>query len=429
LIGLRGHERDPSLPARAGEPGLVAPAPEELLELVSARLLRPGAPKPHTAELTYARWKPGTSITAGYAVEFADGERRTVSLKRYAGSKADALFRRVQAEPRADTTDDRLKPRAVLPQRGLHLWAFPHDRALPGLERLLDLLRTARMLAELGLFAPLEMRPGPSQVEVLRYKPERRAVLGLRLALRPPGHGPRTWKRLAARALVPGQAARLAVERRALEGHPVLPELLAVQPRTGLVLEEWLDVRTQDPDTFDHAPQAGVALAALHRSARPARSASRRDPAALRALFELDPELTAASAGLEEPSARDTCWIHGDFHPDQVAFERDGGATRLLDLDGLGAGDPARDLATWIADHLALDEAVDFERASGPLLAGYRAGGGEAPEPAHLGDCVVWALVQLAAGRVRRLERGAVERALALLRRARSIAPQRGAAR
>ena len=422
MIGLREHRRDPELPLRAGDQLLVPPAPAELLDLVRAHLARPGCPSAQSAALTYARWKPHTSITAGYSVDFVDGARRTVCVKKYMGPKAEALRSRDQAEPRPDLADDHLEPRVVLPERALHLWSFPHDRALPGLERLLDMRRTARMLRELGLFTPLEMRPGPSTREVLRYKPERRAVLALRAGLRPPGHGPRSYQRLIARALAPAEAARTAEARRAVERGSLLPRLLGVQERTGIVLEEWLDIRVAEPDSFDHAAEAGRALALLHRGERPVHAARKTGTTALRPLFEIAPDLWPACSGIEPPTAGDTRWIHGDFHPDQIGFEREGGRARLLDLDLLAPGDPIADLASWVADHVSARRDVGFEEARAPLIDGYRAGGGDPVSGGRLAGAVAWTLAHLAAGSIRRLERGAEEKARELLERARAIA-------
>ncbi len=69
--------------------------------------------------------------------------------------------------------------------------------------------------------------------------------------------------------------------------------------------------------------------------------------------------------------------VHGDFHLGQLVRHR--GALRLIDIDDIGLGDPAWDLArpaAWFAAGV-LDPA---EWAA--LVAGYRAGGGPAIPPA-----------------------------------------------
>ena len=82
-----------------------------------------------------------------------------------------------------------------------------------------------------------------------------------------------------------------------------------------------------------------------------------------------------------------------------------------MDLDCLAAGDPALDLADWIADWLVEQERADLDSAGAELLDGYRTGGGNAPERARLAAWVAAELVDRAASSIRRLEKGAVEKA------------------
>ena len=95
----------------------------------------------------------------------------------------------------------------------------------------------------------------------------------------------------------------------------------------------------------------------------------------------------------------------------------------LLDLDAVGVGDPRDDLASWIADHLVEHPADSLASASEPLLRGYA---GEMPGPGVRVDELVApvgrALVERAAAGIRRLERGARERAIELVERARTLA-------
>ena len=74
-----------------GDVRLLPPAPDEVLALVREHLVRPGAPEPVEACWVYARWKPATSLTAGFQLDYADGRRRWVTWKRYADGKAAEL--------------------------------------------------------------------------------------------------------------------------------------------------------------------------------------------------------------------------------------------------------------------------------------------------------------------------------------------------
>jgi aminoglycoside phosphotransferase (APT) family kinase protein len=427
LNGLRAWPRDPQLPARAGEPQLAPPDEAGVLGLVSEHLLRRGAPPPVAAEWTYARWKPGVAVSAAFALRFADDAERLVHVKRYAGDKAGHVAARhapFADEPGRGPPDERLRPGAALPGEHLLLSCFPHDRELPGLPRLLDLHRTKRLLAEAGTFGDRVVRTHRSSARLLRYRPEARAVLCLELGLKAPG-GARSTARMAARVLPPPRAAGVIAMRRAAPMPAAAPRLLAVEERTGLLFEEWLEVETRAPDDFSHAPQAGAALAALHVPVRGAGAGRQRRLAALQPLFAWHPRLASLSAGARAPAAdAPPCWTHGDVHPDQVALALTGGAPALLDLDRLAPGQPADDLASWIADALAAQPELSLADAGALLLDGYAAAGGDPPAPRALAACVAVVLVARAAAVLRRLQAGAVDEAARLLARARDLAPR-----
>jgi Phosphotransferase enzyme family len=430
----RPCERDTTLPAQAGEPELCPPDPGDALALCVAHLALPGAPLPIRARLDYGRWKPRVSITCGYTLSYADGEERIVSLKRYAAGKGQTLARSFRPDERAQRAEDRLSSFAALPQLDTCLYAFPADRVLPGAARIVHLRRTARLLNALPLDPDRRVRARHSSARLLRYKPEHRAVLGLDLALED-ANGGQIRVTLAARALPPPEAAIVSRARSLCFGsapgstQPIGPRLLHVEERTGIVLEEWIDGEGHRGTTFEHAHGTGALLARLHALPQPADSLPACGAAeAVSPLFELDPRLISAAGDLiGPPPPTRLAWIHGDLHPDQVVRECNGGALRLLDLDALGPGDPARDLATWIADHLGTDPAIGLADAARPILEGYRLGGGRAPEERDLAHRVAFELTMLSAGALRRLERGAVGRALFLLERASDLRPTRRA--
>lgn len=183
----------------------------------------------------------------------------------------------------------------------------------------------------------------------------------------------------------------------------VLAAPLRPEPVTGLlpdgVATLWprLDVLAVDTPT---APweQAARTLAVLHRAPPaerdvPAHGAPDRLQRAVRrladasghtdgdlpspdALGAIDPVLAAGRAVLDDvrragPQPLDAL-VHGDWHLGQLGRDRDG-RWLLLDLDDLGAGDPAWDLGRpagfWAAG--LLDDATWTA-----ILAGYRAAGG-----------------------------------------------------
>jgi len=400
----------------------VPPEPAELCALVSTHLARPGAPAVASASWDYARWKPGVSIAAVYTVRFADGTSEPVVAKRYADGKERTLTFRPRNEEHLEALCERLKPRALLPERSLALWVPPADRVLRGLPVLLDRKKLGNLVTRSGIAPPGTVKRRKTEYTLLRYKPERRAVYRLDLRLR--GEG-KPKLALAARALAPAEAARVVAARTALEaagGRELAPPLAATNLRQGFLLEPWLALETFGGGDFGHARAAGEELARLHALAAPAELRDLRLglPDDLDALFAVDAVLAQVPRAGPHPAPRARVFCHGDFHPDQVARRTDG-PWLLMDLDNLAAGDPAADLANWIADWIVEHERVDLAAASGELLEAYRAAGGTVPERAHLQAHVAAELVNRAGSALRRLEKGAVAIASFALRAAQQV--------
>ena len=243
--------------------------------------------------------------------------------------------------------------------RQVAAWLYPRDPDLPGLVRAAAVDGVARMLTEnLVLGRPV----GPSQVriELVGYRPRRRAVLRADIA---GPDGPRTvyLKALKDDAVAP------TVRRHELLRAAGLPvaEVVATTEDQVLILPA-LPGRTLAHALFDDiAPCSGEILVDL-LDALPAEAAElpRHIPWADavgqyartvgEALPGLQPRLTAIqeriAAGLAgiPPGAEPT---HGDFHEGQL-FVDSGRVVGLLDVDRVGPGHRADDLACLIA-HLA----------------------------------------------------------------------------
>ena len=426
---LRVHERERDLPARLGDHCLILPGDEEFAQLVRRHLCEDSEPELAGLELVHARWKAGLSLSGMWEVQLASGERRFVSLKLHldgAGAKR-ASYERPNEHVAA--TSAPLRSFASLRGGAATLVTMPADRCLRGLARVMNLRKCARLLDETELWRPLVMRRRSSTLELLRYKPERRAVLRLEARLKSrsataepdPAASPGSVRRMGVRVLPPERAQRAAHARTEID--PSLgPRLLHADGPTGTLFEEWLDGSVHAPDDFAHALAAGATLARLH--ATPASGRTRA-----RDRFELESLAARVPNGLlpltrvpPAPSLSAQHSIHGDFHPDQCIETLHG--MRLLDLDELGAGAPEEDLASWIAD--ALREAPDarLRDVSGPLLEGYRSGGGRLRRTL-LADFLADDLVARAAAGLRRLEAGAVARALRLIERAGQVAHEK----
>ncbi len=425
-MGLRDRERDPELPALAGEAHLRPPGVDELLELARAHLLRPDAPAPTSGRWDYARWKPGVSITSVYTLRFADGAEEAVVAKRYVDGKERTLTFRPRNEEHLEELCVRLKPRALLAERSLSLWVPPADRVLRGLPVLLDRKKLGSFVTRAGIAPSGTVKKRKTAYTLLRYKPERRAVYRLDLRLR---SEERPKLALAARALPAAEAARVIEARTALEaagGRELAPPIAATNLRQGFLLEPWLELESSAPDTFAHAREAGVELARLHALAPPPglRKISTGLSTDLDELFAVDAVLARLPRAGPHPEAERLVFCHGDFHPDQVVRRADG-RWILMDLDLLGAGDPAFDLACWAADWIVEHERVDLAAASAALLEGYRSAGGTPPSMTRLAAFTAAELVCRAGSTLRRLERGASAKARFALEAARQIESSR----
>jgi len=429
VTGLRQWVRDPELPARSGQPHLAPPQENEIASIVCEHALLPDNEPPTEILWEYARWKPGVSITCTYQLRWDDGHAQTLVAKRYADDKVTHLAERKDKSSDLQPLSPRVRPRVLLPDASLSLWCPAADRELPGVAYLLDIKRFASLVKNSGITEPGLIRRRKSEYEALRYKAERRAVFRAKLRLRDEA---KTRITLAARVLPIEEAQRIATSRKALETafdetgtEPFIPRLRGFHERYGILIEQWLDVRkAHESNDFTHAKEAGAVLARLHALPLGADGEwlapiTQGTGADLRPLFTLSVDLAERYQGLHEPRPQRLTWIHGDFHPDQVATIQNGEHTftGLLDLDCLGPGDPTADLANWIADHLFEDETMGFDAAATPLLEGYQSAGGTF-DPQHLRRCTADELVRRGAAAIRRLEAGAMERAARCLARA-----------
>jgi aminoglycoside phosphotransferase (APT) family kinase protein len=288
-----------------------------------------------------------------------------------------------------------------------------------------------RRLAGFERFEGQNLRYRRSTATLVRYKPERRAVVKFAAATRAPDRT-LAFQTLGLRVLPRAHAVRTARARTVsgLESLGIAPRLVGHEERTGIVVEEWLDVVPNAHDDFQGAGEAAMALARLHAlpcmvSPPPSRE---EDARSMLALFEVQRSAwTAARSILAVPPRAEfrVAWIHGDFHPDQTAHEPRTGFTRVLDWDGLASGDPLVDVASWVADAVACEDA----RAEAEFVHGYRTHGGAAFTDSELNRAVARALCARAGAVLRRLEKDALGRTARILDAALARLDLRGAVR
>lgn len=380
-------DRDPAVPLR------LVLDDEALAAEIRARWT--AGPPPCSVRVRYLRYKPGTLVEATVAVEFDD--RVVLAALRVVAASAVAKVEKVLAR----TLDDGVDFAPVGdPLAGFVLLPLQADRGLPASRR----LGRGRLLPELLAGA---------SVVPLAYKPGRRLVARVDRDGVPWGvlrcHAPDRWPVAATAA---GWAARIGAP-------PALPRLIGADEERCAMVVGWGPGTPADRVDAAGRPAAdaaaGAAVAALHRLdpaglvATPAEVGGHADDAAVRAgdvapalaaIAALDPALaaTVGSVARAGPHGRSSGSprrvVHGDLSPDQVIVG-EGGAT-LVDLDRLGPGDPAADLASWAAAVLAAGPprgAALPATASGLLdatlgpafLGAYRAAGGPATVDAVLG--------------------------------------------
>ncbi|MBY5163059.1 phosphotransferase [Salsipaludibacter albus] len=317
---------DPDLPVveELFAPGVPGP--------VAAAVASVGARAEHAA-LRQVTWWPGSSCTARWDVEMADGGPLTGGLDIVATTKrAPAGALEVVAD------DDRVA-----------VWAVPHDPFLPGLPAVLDSDVAADLVRRLGGGATT------MRTRLRAHRPTRRAVVEMS------GLGP---DRLYAKVVRPGRARDLHDRHVELSEVLPVPPSLGVDDERGVVVMSHLEPPTlrrvlEDPTAVLPDPGELLALATGFPEVSDARTTSspiERLPGLVELLQAIVPHERARLDWLLEAVGTDGVTdrqpVHGDFHEAQVLVD-DGRVAGVLDVDGVGTGRPADDTATLLG-HLAI---------------------------------------------------------------------------
>jgi len=303
---------------------------------------------------------PRRSTTATYAavVDWPTGRREELL-----GASARAGGRRSGNDDRAVIFGDGGREVAV--------WLYPDDPDLPGLRRaasvddLLALLRDHQILDH-------QPRADQVQLEMISYRPRRRAVL--KVVINSAG-GPQTFfvKVLREATLGPTLDRHRLLVAAGIPAPPVLaatadfcvvlPQLPG-RPLAHAIFDEAMPCTAENMIMLlDALPPAVAALPrrppwtdALSTYAEMVAAAL---PTAGRQLRWLVTEIGAGLAGI--PPGQEA--THGDFHEGQL-FVAGGVITGILDVDTIGPGRRADDLACLIA-HLSTVQRMSAEQAVG----------------------------------------------------------------
>jgi Ser/Thr protein kinase RdoA (MazF antagonist) len=301
--------------------------------------------------------------------------------------------------------------------RQVAAWLYPRDPDLPGLVRAAHAQGVAQILTEHAVLGR-PVRPAEVRLELIGYRPRRRAVLRADVVGRQSPAGAQTvFLKVLKDDAVAATARRHDLLRQA--GLPV-PEVAATTEDQVLVLPT-LPGRPLSRAMFhDGLPCTGEALVDL-LDALPAEAAElpRHTPwvAAIgqysrtvgSALPDLRPRLAAIEERVAEgldgnpPGAEPT---HGDFHEGQV-FVGGGRVVGLLDVDRVGPGHRADDLACLVG-HLATIQGMtpEQERRIDRLAARWMAAFDQRVDPTELRLRAAAIVVSLATGPYRTQQPG-----------------------
>ena len=361
--------RPPLPPADASLPALHRLLEPEAAAEVLSRSLHPEV-APGDVRLTYAQFKRGRRLIAGYAATI-DGARRdaVAILDTKADLAAKARLPEHVARARLVADDGVPEPLRYEPDLGALVQWLPFDLALPALS--LPPEQLGRLLAE----HRLEVPDPPLRAERLDHVPLRRAVVrlgshvlksyGTDRKLAEAALGLRTVQGLRTAATAPLEAVlpdlRVTVQG-ALAGELPADPMTAAGP-AGETLRE---VQT--------LPSAGLPRQPVARELE-------SHLVAVRIVRDILPELESRAAGVQRrlaesaPEDSPPVVAHGDFDDGQMLFGPKGAG--VFDFDAICTTHPAMDIARFAAvivrrEPARLDRA---EAALARLLDSY----GEAP--------------------------------------------------
>lgn len=298
------------------------------------------------------------------------------------------------------------------------MFRWPHDPRLPGLLLATDSAERPEWWAGCG---------DDLTMEVLRYRPGRRAVI----------RGAGRDGEVYVKVLRPHRAPRMLRRHRAMAdaGLPV-PDVLHADEESGVVVTRGMPGATlrAELERGGRVPEPAELVRlverlpeAMLRSARRAKAPSESVDRHSSTIISVLPEATElvervrALIGPSEPPAEFEP-VHGDFHDDQILVQ-DGRISALLDIDGAGRGRRVDDFGTMLghlvnrAADLGIDSHTDYVDRTRALFM-------SVVDPVELARQTASTLVGLATGPYRVQEPRWQERTFARLRLAERWAEQ-----
>lgn len=319
------------------------PAAAHLDAIGATRLLAPvvdaAGGRLHTAEPVHVHYRPGSDIVVRYRAEVTWADGRTVGETILAASRTTGHY--PGALPLvADSPTGPVEA---------SVWRWPFDPLLAGLDTAVRPPTAAALLTDIVA--------GPVELVVVAYRPCERAVVRVTGA-----DGTVVYLKVVPPTELPGLVERHRLL--AAAGLPV-PQVLAADEQLGIAVLHALTgstLRDRLRDGTGPWPVADRFLALRERfAAVPAASLAparrRLDDAVLHArmLHRVLPghatrlgRLADAFAEAARTEVRPAAVIHGDLYESQLVVDGPE-IVGVLDLDGVGPGDPIDDLATLLA--------------------------------------------------------------------------------
>lgn len=347
---------------------LVCPAPESSREvgflraldasfvqaLVRQRLRTDGLHVPLVPD--YVRWKEQDGSIVGWRAADDGSDGCYVTLRT---ARPDRLADEAEKiGHRMDEEKDGMRLCAVVPEHDLLLLAFPLDRQLSDLRRLVRLGKVRALMEEhcSDLLPPgHRISRSRSSMRLVRYKPERRAVIRWDLGSVDEGGGSGGNRTVWIRIVADSMPHRQMVVDAANEGCVAVPPVLA-HPHDRLWVEGHLQGSPWVVGAVDAIPEVAGVLARLHHCRIPAGSVAHGTVAEMDLVLEavevhrrlgMDQGLLASGVADQlartMPSNGRAVLVHGDFHCGQVLVN---GSVALCDLDRSGPGSAVADLAS-----------------------------------------------------------------------------------
>ncbi len=251
--------------------------------------------------------------------------------------------------------------------REVAVWLYPKDPDLPGLARAAYPDSMAEVLRQGGLIAP-DSTGSDIELEMVGYRPRRRAVLRVRSVAQGEAFYVKVFResaftnvllrhQLLAAARVPAPEVALATSDyllvlRELPGRPLAQAVFDAEPPcTAEQLVEVLDTMPAAVADLPRRPPWSDAVA--HYGTMVAQALPELEPKIEWVVEQVRSGLTGIPPG-NEPT-------HGDFHEGQVHV-MDGRVCGILDIDTVGPGRRADDLACLIA-HMSTIQRMGPEHA------------------------------------------------------------------